>query len=145
VKIAARILGTGRDAFGRAIEYAQDRVQGGVPIIEHQMVQNRVAEMATNLETARSMAWRAAAAADEGQPDANKLGIIARIHAADAVLETAEHAVEIHGGAGTMRAQGIERLMRDAVVNMHLHGTQDIHKIKLVNELTGEGDPGTHA
>lgn len=145
VKIAARILGTGRRAFEMALEYAQDRVQGGKPIVEHQMVQNRIAEMSTNLETARSTIWRAAASADAGRDNANRLGIVARLHAADAVLDIAEDAVEIHGGAGSMRAQGIEKLMRDAVVNMHLHGTQDIHKIKLVNELTGKGDPGTHA
>lgn len=145
VKIAARILGTGRAAFEMAMEYAQDRVQGGKPIVEHQMVQNRLADMSTALETARSMTWRAAAAADDGRDNANRLGITARIFSADATLEIAENAVEIHGGAGAMRAQGIEKLMRDAVVNMHLHGTQDIHKIKLVNELTGKGDPGTHA
>jgi len=145
VKVAARILGTGVAAVNAAFEYAQDRVQGGVPIVEHQMVQSRLADMATDLETARTMIWRAAEAADAGRDDANRLGIVARIHAADAVLSIAENCVEIHGGAGSMRAQGVERLMRDAVTNMHLHGTQDIHKIKLVNELTGKGDPGTHA
>lgn len=145
MKIAARILGTGRRAFEMALEYAQDRVQGGKPIVEHQMVQNRIAEMSTGLETARSTIWRAAASADAGRDSANRLGIVARIHAAEAVLDTAENAVEIHVDAGLMRAQGVEKLMRDAVVNMHLHTTQDIHKIKLVNELTGKGDPDTHA
>lgn len=52
---------------------------------------------------------------------------------------------ERYGGAGSMRAQGVERYVRDAATNLHLHGTQDIHEIKLVNELTGKGDPGTHA
>jgi alkylation response protein AidB-like acyl-CoA dehydrogenase len=109
------------------------------------MVQRRLADMATDLETARTMIWRAAEAADRDRANANRLGIIARLYAAEATHDIAEHCIEIHGGAGSMRAQGVERLMRDAVTNMHLHGTQDIHRIKLVNELTGKGDPGTHA
>lgn len=145
VKVAARILGTGRAAFEQALEYAQDRIQGGTPIVEHQMIQKRLAQMSINLETARSVIWRAAEAADRERTNANRLGIVARHYAAEATWEIARDAMEIHGGAGSMRAQGVERYVRDAATNLHLHGTQDIHEIKLVNELTGKGDPGTHA
>ena len=145
VKVAAGILGTARAASEAGLEYAQDRVQGGKPIVEHQMIQRRIAEMATQLETARTIVWRAAEAADAGRDDANELAIIAKLFAADACMEIAQHCVEIHGGAGSMRPQGVERLMRDAVTNLHLHGTQDVHQIKLVNAIVGEGDPGTHA
>ena len=145
VKVAARILGTGRAAFEQAMEYAQDRIQGGKPIVEHQMIQKKLAHMSINLESARSTVWRAAEAADRGRDNANRLGIIARHYAAEATWDIARDAMEVHGGAGSMRAQGVERLVRDAATNLHLHGTQDIHEIKLVNELTGKGDPGTHA
>lgn len=144
VKAAAPIIGTGRGAYEAALRYAQERVQGGVPIAQHQMVKNRLAEMAVELETARTIVWRAAEAADRGRQEANRLAILARIHAAEATFDIARNAMEIHGGAGVMRAQGVERYMRDAATSLHLHGTQDIHKLKLANIDLGEGDPGTH-
>ena len=140
VMVAAKILGTAHGAFDAALEYAKDRVQGGKPIIEHQMIKRRIAEMATGLETARTMVYRAAEAADKDRPDANRLALIARLHAADACLDIATHCLEIHGGAGSMRPQGVERFMRDAATHMHLHGTQDIHQIKIANATAGKGD-----
>jgi len=145
VKVAAKILGTARGAYEEAVEYANDRVQGGKPIVEHQMVRDRLAAMAVDLETARTIVWRAAEAADAGRPEENKLALIARYYAAEAAFDVARHAMEIHGGAGSVRAQGVERFLRDAAVNLHLHGTQDVHKLKIAKEVVGEFDPGTHA
>jgi alkylation response protein AidB-like acyl-CoA dehydrogenase len=142
-KTAAKILGAGRGALEEALEYAKSREQGGGPIVDHQIIKDRIAQMGVELESARSTIWRAAAAADAERNNATRLGIIARLHAADAAFDIARHAVEIHGGTGSMRAARVERYLRDATTSLHLFGTQDIHKLKLADAIAERSDPGT--
>ena len=142
-KTAAKLLGPGRAAFSAAVDYARDRVQGGSAIADHQMIQRRLADMAVALETARTAVWRAAAAWDAGDEAAARLGLIARIHAAEAAFAVAENAVEVHGGAGSMREQGVERYLRDAATGRHLFGTQDVQRLNLVEAVLERREPGT--
>jgi alkylation response protein AidB-like acyl-CoA dehydrogenase len=132
---AAKNLGVGMRAFEVAADYVQNYVQGGRILIKHQAVALRMADMATRLEAVRGLIERAARAVDANSPDAETLCNMAKMFASEEIMKVAQHAVELHGGNGIMLDFGVEKLLRDAVIFLHMDATTDISKFKIVKNL----------
>jgi len=132
---AAKNLGVGVAAYEETAAYVQQYVQGGRTLIKHQAVANAVAGMAIQLETVRAFTRYAARALDEGASDASTLTLMAKVYAADAVFDVCKTAMELHGGSGVMIEVGIEKHFRDAAMFLHMDGTQDIHRFKIVKSM----------
>lgn len=132
---AAKNLGVGVRAFELAADYTQNYVQGGRILIKHQAVALRLADMATRIEAVRALTARAAQAVDDGSPDADTLCNMAKLFAAEEVLKVAQHCVELHGGNGVMLDFGVEKILRDAAIFLHMDATTDISKFKIVKSM----------
>src|SRR3954471_20454772 len=132
---ASKNLGVGMAAFERTAEYVQTYIQGGRILIKHQAVACRLAEMATKLSAVRAMLREASAAVDAKSPDAEALCNMAKLFASEEVFKVCQHAMELHGGNGVMLDFGIEKLLRDSAVFLHMDGTTDVSKFKIVKSL----------
>jgi alkylation response protein AidB-like acyl-CoA dehydrogenase len=128
-------LGVGVRAFEETAKYVQEYTQGGRILIKHQATAIRLAEMATKICAVRGLLREAAAAVDSNSPDADVLCNMVKLYASEAVLEVCKHAMELHGGNGTMLDFGIEKLYRDASMFLHMDGTVDVTKFKIVKAL----------
>ncbi|HJR91637.1 MAG TPA: acyl-CoA dehydrogenase family protein, partial [Acidimicrobiia bacterium] len=136
--IAAQAVGLAQAAYEAAADFAISRVQGGRPIIQHQAVALRLAEMATRIEAARALVRQAAVAIDRKASHRRPLAYMAKVAAGETAFEVARQAVELHGGLGVMRHAGVERLLRDATLFFHLDGTNDIHRFRIIKDLFPE-------
>jgi alkylation response protein AidB-like acyl-CoA dehydrogenase len=132
---AAKNLGVGVSAFERTAAFVQSYVQGGRILIKHQAVALRLADMATRIEAVRALLDRAAEAVDAGEPEADALCNMVKVHASEEILKVAQHALELHGGHGAMLDVGIEKLFRDASIFLHMDATVDISRMKIVKAL----------
>jgi alkylation response protein AidB-like acyl-CoA dehydrogenase len=132
---AAKNLGVGVRAFEATAEYVQNYVQGGRILIKHQAVALRLADMATRIEAVRALLSRASQAVDESAPEAETLCNMAKLFASEEIMKVAQHAVELHGGNGIMLDFGIEKVLRDAVIFLHMDATVDISKMKIVKNM----------
>ena len=137
---AACALGIARECFDRTLEWTRDRVQGGVPIIQHQAVGSYLADMYVNVDVTRTFVWRAAWQAREAATFDPALAIEPKLLAGDRVFDSARRAMELWGGRGVMKENGIEKLLRDASIWLHSDGTQIIMRERLAN-LLRDGDP----
>jgi alkylation response protein AidB-like acyl-CoA dehydrogenase len=135
---AAKNLGVGVRAFEMTADYVQNYVQGGRILIKHQAVALRLADMATRIEAVRALLARAAEAVDDNAPHAEVLCNMAKLFASEEIMKVAQHAVELHGGNGTMLDFGIEKSLRDAVIFLHMDATADVSKFKIVKNLFPE-------
>ena len=131
-------LGVGVRAYEETVKYVHDYVQGGKKLIKHQAVAIRIAEMATKICAVRALLMEASRAVDENSADAEVLCNMVKLYASESVLEVCKHAVELHGGNGTMLDFGIEKLYRDATMYLHMDGTVDVSKFKIVKNLFPE-------
>lgn len=141
---AAKNLGVGVAAYEETVTHVHHHVQGGRTLIKHQAVANTLADMAIRLETTRAFTRHAARALDEGASDAGALTLMAKVYAADAIFEVCKQAMELHGGSGVMVEVGMEKHFRDAAVFLHMDGTQDIHRFKIIRAMF-PGTAGTYA
>ncbi len=132
---AAKNLGVGVRAFEVTSDYVQNYVQGGRILIKHQAVALRIADMATKIEAVRSLLDRASRAVDDNAADADALCNMAKVFASEEIMKVAQHAVELHGGNGMMLDFGVEKLLRDAAIFLHMDATVDISKLKIVKSL----------
>jgi acyl-CoA dehydrogenase len=132
--VAAMATGIARAAFEFALAYAQERVQFGVPIAEHQAIQFMLADMATDIEAARLLAWKSAVLIDQGQRN-TLVSAHAKRFAADAAMRATTDAVQIYGGYGFIKDYPVEKLMRDAKVMQIYEGTSQIQRIVIAREL----------
>ncbi len=132
---AAKNLGVGVAAYEETVAYVQQHVQGGRTLIKHQVVANTLAEMAIKLETVRTFTRHAARALDEGSCDAVALSLMAKVFAADSIFDLCKKAFELHAGSGVMIEVGIEKHLRDAAVFLHMDGTQDMHRFKIIRTM----------
>jgi len=133
-QVAASALGIARAAFEYATAYANERKAFGKPLIAKQGVSFKLADMAIQVEAARLLIWRAAAALDAGE-DAGLLGSYAKAFAADAAMSITAEAVQVLGGAGIMRDHPVEKWMRDAKVLQIVEGTSEIQRHVIVQYL----------
>ena len=132
---ASKNLGVGMRAFELAADYVQNYVQGGRILIKHQAVALRIADMATRLEAVRALLERAARAVDADTQDADTLCNMAKLFASEEILKVAQHCVELHGGNGVMLDFGVEKVLRDAAIFLHMDATVDISKFKIVKSM----------
>ncbi|MFD5084395.1 acyl-CoA dehydrogenase family protein [Kitasatospora sp. NPDC058201] len=137
IGIAACSLGGAQDALERATRYLSDREAFGARLLHAQALQFRLADMATELEAARSLLWRAAAALDRGDPRAPELCAMAKRYATDTGFEVANAALQLHGGYGYLAEYGIEKIVRDLRVHQILEGTNEIMRVIVARGLTG--------
>jgi alkylation response protein AidB-like acyl-CoA dehydrogenase len=132
---AAKNLGVGVRAFEVTSDYVQNYVQGGRVLIKHQAVALRLADMATRIEAVRALLERATRAVDQNAPDADTLCNMVKVFASEEILKVTQHAVELHGGNGMMLGFGVEKLLRDAAIFLHMDATVDISKFKIVKSM----------
>ncbi|MFD8749663.1 acyl-CoA dehydrogenase family protein [Kitasatospora sp. NPDC059577] len=135
--IAACSLGGAQDALQRATGYLADREAFGTRLLHAQALQFRLADMATELEAARALLWRAAGALDRGDPRAPQLCAMAKRYATDTGFEVANQALQLHGGYGYLADYGIEKIVRDLRVHQILEGTNEIMRVIVARGLTG--------
>ncbi|MBL8470851.1 MAG: acyl-CoA dehydrogenase [Rhodocyclaceae bacterium] len=128
IGIAAQSVGMARAAYEAAVRYAKERVTFGVPIIEHQAVNFRLADMATLLDAARLLVWRAAMLKDAGKP-CLKEASMAKMFASEAAEKIASDAIQIHGGVGYTSDFPVERIYRDVRICQIYEGANDIQRL----------------
>lgn len=137
LNIGACSIGGAQGALDKALAYAQERKAFGSRIADFQALQFKLADMATELEAARTFLWRAAAALDAKTPDASKLCAMAKRVATDTGFEVANQALQIHGGYGYLADYGIEKIVRDLRVHQILEGTNEVMRMIVARSLVG--------
>ena len=128
IGIAAQSVGMARAAFEAAVRYAKERTTFGVTIIEHQAVNFRLADMATQIDAARLMVWRAAALKDAGHPCLTEASM-AKMFASEMAEKVCSDAIQIHGGYGYVSDFPVERIYRDVRVCQIYEGANDIQRL----------------
>ncbi|RLA15981.1 MAG: acyl-CoA dehydrogenase [Gammaproteobacteria bacterium] len=134
IGIGAQCVGMARAAYECALEYARERITFGKPIIEHQAVAFRLADMATQLEAARLMVLHAASLRDAGEP-CLKQASMAKLFASEAAEKICSAAIQVLGGYGYLSDFPLERIVRDVRVSQIYEGTSDIQRIVIAREL----------
>jgi butyryl-CoA dehydrogenase len=134
IGIAAQSVGMARAAFEAALKYARERIAFGVPIFDHQAVQFRLADMATQLEAARQLIHHAAQLKDAGQP-CLKQAAMAKLYASEMAERVCSDAIQIFGGYGYVNDFPVERIYRDVRVCQIYEGTSDIQRILIARAL----------
>jgi alkylation response protein AidB-like acyl-CoA dehydrogenase len=136
IGIASQCLGMARAALEAAIKYAHERETFGKPIFEHQAVNFRLADMATQLEAARQLVWHAASLKDAGRP-CLKEASMAKLFASEMAEKVCSDAIQIHGGYGYVTDFPVERIYRDVRVCQIYEGASDIQRL-VIGRALGE-------
>jgi len=135
--VGAGAVGIARAAYEYALQYANERVQFGKPIISKQAIRFLLADMATRIDAARLLVWRAAWMNDQGLP-VNKEASMAKAFASDAAMQVTTDAVQILGGYGYMRDYPVEKWMRDAKITQIYEGTSQIQRV-IISQMLAMG------
>jgi len=133
--IGAQAIGLAQGALEAAVNYAEQRVQFGKPIISLPVVQDKLANMATELEAARALVYAVARAIDGGAKSFTEESAMAKVFASDMAMKVATDAVQILGGVGYMRDYPVEKMMRDAKIMQIYEGTNEILRMAIAIEL----------
>lgn len=128
IGVAAQALGIAQGAFEQAVKYAKERVQFGKPIAHNQAISFKLADMATKIDAARFLVYRAAYFKDIGRPF-SKEAAMAKMYASDVAMEVTTDAVQIFGGYGYSREYPVERMMRDAKITQIYEGTNEVQRM----------------
>lgn len=134
IGIAAQAVGMARAALHAALAYAKDRRSFGRAIIDHQAVSFRLADMATEVDAARLLVWRAASLKDSGSPCLAEASM-AKLFASEMAERVASAAIQIHGGYGYVSDFAVERIYRDVRVCQIYEGTSDIQRLVIGRSL----------
>ena len=134
IGIAAQALGIAGGAYELSAAYAKERTAFGKPISQHQAVAFKLADMATEIEAAKMVVYRAAWLKDQGM-DYNTASAMAKLYASEVAMRHTVEAVQIHGGYGFVKEYHVERLMRDAKITQIYEGTSEIQKIVISRNL----------
>ncbi|MDN5860262.1 MAG: hypothetical protein L0H84_16760 [Pseudonocardia sp.] len=129
-------VGGARSALDRTVEYLRGRRAFGQALLDTQALGFRIADMATELEAARTLLWRAAAALDAGEPRAVTLCAMAKRFATDTGYAVADQALRLHGGYGYLTETGIEKIVRDLRVHQIVEGTNEIMRLIIARAVT---------
>ena len=136
IGIASQAVGMARAAFEAALRYSKERVAFGKPIFEHQAVQFRLGDMATQIEAARQLIHHAASLKDAGKP-CLKEAAMAKLFASEMAERVCSDAIQVHGGYGYLSDFPVERIYRDVRVCQIYEGTSDVQKILIGRALGG--------
>lgn len=137
ISIASQALGIGRAVLEEAMDYAKERTQFGQPISEFQAIQWKLADMATHLDAAQLLIWRAAWLEDHGMPF-EKEAAMAKLYASDSAMQAATEGIQILGGYGYCRDYPMERHFRDAKITQIYEGTNEIQRLVIARNLLGK-------
>jgi butyryl-CoA dehydrogenase len=134
ITIAAQCVGLGQACLEASVKYANEREQFGTKISRFQGIQWKIADIATDIESARLLTYKAAWLCDQGK-DYGLAGSMAKLTASEAGMKAAHQAVQIHGGYGTMKAYPVERYFRDAKMGEIYEGTSEIQRMVIANHM----------
>ena len=134
IGIAAQALGIAAGAYELAAAYAKEREAFGKPIAHHQAIAFKLADMATEVEAARLMVYRAAWMKDQHM-DYSMASAMAKVFASEVAMKTTTQAVQVHGGYGYVKEYHVERLMRDAKITEIYEGTSEIQRIVISRDI----------
>ena len=134
IGIASQAIGMARAAFEAALTYSKERQSFGQPIFEHQAVQFKLADMATQIEAARQLVWHAASLKDAGRP-CLKEAAMAKLFASEMAERVCSAAIQVHGGYGYVSDFPVERIYRDVRVCQIYEGTSEVQKILIGRAL----------
>ena len=134
IGIASQALGIASGAYELALQYSQERRAFGKPIAGHQAIQFKLADMATEIEAARMLCFKAAWLKDQNLPYA-QASSMAKLFASQVAMKTTIEAVQIHGGYGFVKDYHVERLMRDAKITQIYEGTSEIQRMVIAREI----------
>ena len=134
--VAIQAVGIARAALEFAVDYAKDRQAFGVPIAQHQSIQNHLADMATEIECARLLTYRAAWLAASGQPFNKAEGSMSKVKASETAVSVTEKAVQILGGYGFIKDFPVEKWYRDSKIYTLFEGTSEIQRMVIARALT---------
>ncbi len=136
IGIAGQAIGIARAALEASVAYAKERKSFGVPIGEHQQIQWMLADMATAIDAARLLMWRAATLKDRGQPYGTAASM-AKLFASEMAMRVTTDAIQVHGGHGYIREYPVERFFRDAKITQIYEGTSQIQRLVIARALLG--------
>jgi acyl-CoA dehydrogenase len=136
--IAAGAIGIARAAFEFARDYSLEREQFGKPIAKHEAIAFKLADMATEIDAARLLAWRAGWMAEQGIPLTRGEGSMAKLFAGDMAMRVTVDAVQVLGGYGYIKEYPVERFMRDAKIYQIWEGTAEIQRLVISRYILGE-------
>ena len=128
IGIAAQALGIASGSYELALKYSKERKAFGKEIANHQAIAFKIADMATEIEAARLLCFKAAWLKDNGM-NYDKESAMAKVYASETAMKTATEAVQVHGGYGFVKEYHVERLMRDAKITQIYEGTSEIQRI----------------
>ena len=134
IGIAAQALGIAGGAFELATAYSKERQAFGKTISQHQAIAFKLADMATDIEAAKLMVYRAAWLKDQGM-DYNAASAMAKLYASEVAMRHTVEAVQIHGGYGFVKEYHVERLMRDAKITQIYEGTSEVQRIVIARNV----------
>ncbi len=137
ISIAALSVGIAQGAYEAALKYAKERQQFGRPIAEFQAIQFKLSDMATSIEAARLLTFKAAAAKDAGQK-VTKLSAMAKLYASETAVRTSEEAIQIHGGYGYTKDYPVEKYWRDSKLCTIGEGTSEIQRLVIAKQILKE-------
>jgi alkylation response protein AidB-like acyl-CoA dehydrogenase len=136
IGIASQALGIAQASLNKSILYSKERVQFGKPIAANQGIQNKLADMAMEIESARLLTYKAAWSKDN-KKDFGVLASMAKVYASEVAMKASTDCVQIHGGYGYIKETGVERLMRDAKITQIYEGTSEIQRLVIARKLIG--------
>jgi butyryl-CoA dehydrogenase len=136
IGIAAQAVGIARAALEASVAYAKERKSFGVPIGQHQQIQWMLADMATAIDAARLLTWRAATLKDRGQPYGTP-SAMAKLFAGEMAMRVTTDAIQVHGGHGYIREYPVERFFRDAKITQIYEGTSQIQRLVVARSVLG--------
>ena len=135
MSVGAAAVGIGQAAFDAALNYAKKRVQFGKQISTFQAIQFKLADMATELDAARALVYRAAILKDKGGENVSRAASMAKYYATEASFRVVDQGVQIHGGIGVMQGSAVERLYREIRALRIYEGTSEIQKLIIANSF----------
>jgi alkylation response protein AidB-like acyl-CoA dehydrogenase len=135
IGIASQALGIASGAFELAVAYSKERKAFGKAICDHQAIQFKLADMATEIEAARLLCLKAAWLKDQ-HLDYDMAGSMAKLFASEVAMKTTVEAVQVHGGYGYVKEYHVERLMRDAKITQIYEGTSEVQRIVIGRGVT---------
>ncbi len=139
IGIAAQALGIAAGAYELAVAYSHERKTFGKPINQHQAIAFKIAKMATDIEAARMLVYRAAWLKDQHM-DYGTAAAMAKFYASEVAMNATIEAVQIHGGYGFVKEYHVERLMRDAKITQIYEGTSEIQQLVISRDIIKNGN-----
>jgi len=134
IGIAAQAVGIARAALEASLAYARERKSFGVPIAQHQQIQWMLADMATQVDAARLLTWRAATLKDRGRPYGTAASM-AKLYASEMAMRVTTDGIQVHGGYGYIKDYPVERFFRDAKITQIYEGTSQIQRLVIARAV----------